>query len=114
MIGLYILGYPDTNISHFKEIISEDLDCDLSCETIRLWLQEEKILSPRAHRKTRKELRKRLQEELKEKKLPKEEKNELRKRIETLDKRSVNPRRVRVKFFGGWYRWMPRNITGSK
>jgi len=100
VIDLYIFEYSDANITHFKEIVFKELGYDLSAETIRLWLQEMKILSPKAHRKTQKKLKKQLREELRKKKLPKEEKNELRKKVETLDKRSVHPRRERSKYFG--------------
>ena len=100
VIDLYSLEYTDANITHFTQIINKDLNCSLSSETVRLWLIEEKILSPKAHRKTKKKLKKRLQEELKNAKLPKREKNELKKKIETLDNRSLHPRRERSKYFG--------------
>ncbi|MDO5139748.1 MAG: helix-turn-helix domain-containing protein, partial [Oscillospiraceae bacterium] len=65
IIDLYANDYPDANISHFKEIVEEEMNINISDETIRLWLIEEKIVSPKSHRITRKRIKKRCKEELK-------------------------------------------------
>jgi len=47
IIDLYVYRYPDANLTHYCQIIKEDLDVDLSSEALRLWLLEENILSPK-------------------------------------------------------------------
>jgi len=65
IIDLYVNEYPDANFTHYCQIIKEDLDIDISAETLRLWLLNENILSPKSHRITRKRIKKKLRDELK-------------------------------------------------
>ena len=99
IIDLYSEEYPDTSIEHFTLIVKEDLGISVSSETIRLWLMEEDILSPRARKKTRKKMKKKQEEELK-KARTKKEANQIREKINQIDERSAHPRRERSKNFG--------------
>ena len=99
IIDLYINDYPDANISHFNEIVEEEMNIGISDETIRLWLIEEKIVSPKSHRITRKRIKKRCKEELKKARSHKEE-NELKEKIEEMERKDVHPRRERKKYMG--------------
>ena len=99
IIGLYKKEYEDANIRHFSEIIEEDLDIKISSETIRLWLLEEKILSPKAHRKTKKRLKRILKEELQSSKSCKEA-NLIKTKIEEIQEDKAHPRRPRKKYLG--------------
>ena len=99
IIDLYVKEYSDANIKHFCEIVFEDLGIKISAETIRLWLLEEKILSPKAHKITKKRLKKAIKEELNQTK-SKKKSNELKEKIEDIDLKSIHPRRERCKYFG--------------
>ena len=99
IINDYIDKYSDANIIHFSEIIQEDEKISISAETIRLWLIDEKIISPKTHRSTKNLIKKRCKEELKKAK-SKKEANKLKLKIEEMDKSKVHPRRPRCKYFG--------------
>ena len=99
IINLYTNEYSNANIQHFSEIILEDYGCQISPETIRLWLLSENIISPKAHRTTKKKLKKKLKEELKRVN-SKKESNTLKLKIEEVDKSTAHPRRPRCQFFG--------------
>ena len=99
VIDLYVNEYPDANIKHFSMIIHEDFKVKISDETIRLWLIEEKIVSPKSHKITKKRIKKRCKEELKKAKTHKES-NDLKLKIEEMDRSDLHPRRQRCKYFG--------------
>ena len=99
IIDLYVKEYSDANIKHFCEIVYEDLGIKVSAETIRLWLLEEKILSPKAHKSTKKKIKKLIKEDLKKAK-SKKKSNELKEKIEEIDLKNIHPRRERCKYFG--------------
>lgn len=99
VIDKYINEYSDANITHFSEILYEDDHIKISPETIRLWLIEEKIVSPKTHRITKKRIKKRCRDELKKVK-SKKESNTLKRKIEEMDKSNAHPRKPRCKYFG--------------
>ena len=99
IINLYVNEYSDANIKHFTEIIEEDMDIQISDETIRLWLIDKRILSPKSHRITKKRIKQLCRAELKAVSSKKEQ-NELKTKIEEVDSKSAHPRRERCKFFG--------------
>ena len=99
VINEYIHNYSDANLTHFCEILQKDKKITISAETLRLWLLEKNILSPKAHRKTKKLLKKKLKQELKTKS-SKKAGNELKIKIEELDPKTVHPRRPRSKYLG--------------
>lgn len=96
---MYVNEYSDTNITHFSEIVFEELHIKISAETIRLWLLEKKIVSPKSHKVTRKRIKKLLKEEEKKAKTNKES-NTLKEKIEELEKKDCHPRRPRCKYMG--------------
>lgn len=63
IVKLYIDNYSDTNITHFSEIVSEDLGYSISPHTIRNWLLDENVISPKARKSTRKALKKKAERE---------------------------------------------------
>lgn len=99
IIDHYVSEYSDANIVHYSEIVSEELHISVSAETIRKWLLERHIISPKTHRSTRKGLRKYYREKLKEASSEKE-KNRIKLKMETLDEKDAHPRRERSKYFG--------------
>ena len=99
IIHLYKTDYLNANIKHFSEIVSEDYGVSISDETIRLWLLSENVISPKAHRTTKKKLKKKLKEQLKQVH-SKKESNEIKAKIEEVDKNTAHPRRPRCKYFG--------------
>ena len=99
IIDNYVLNYSDCNVTHYSELVEEDYNVKISDETIRLWLIEENIISPKTHKVTKKRIKKRLKEELK-KTTSKSKGNEIKLKLEELDKKDVHPRRERCKYFG--------------
>lgn len=99
IIDYYLNEYLDTNITHFSEIVLEDFNVYINPETIRLWLLNENIVSPKTHRITRKRIKKKIKEELKKTKSIKQS-NELKLKAEELDRKDAHPRRERCKYFG--------------
>ena len=99
IINLYINNYLDANLSHFKEIVKEDLKINISEETIRLWLKEINILSPKAHRSSKKLLKLKLKQELINKTKNKDL-NDIKLKLEEIDRKEAHPRRPRSKYMG--------------
>ena len=99
IIDNYVLNYYDANLTHYSELVEEDYNVKISPETIRLWLIEENIISPKTHKITKKRIKKRLKEELK-KASSKSKSNEIKLKLEELDRKDVHPRRERCKYFG--------------
>ena len=98
-INLYLEKYSDCNLTHFAEILKEDLNIDISSTTINSWLREEFVLSPKARRKTKRYLKQLLTartEAVKSQKL----KNEYLEAISIIDSKDAHPRRPRCKYFG--------------
>lgn len=98
IITLYKEEYEMANLRHFSEIVYEDYNIKVSDTTINKWLKSENILSPKAHRQTKKTLKKKLKQEIKNSNSKKQH-NEI---LEVLDKidHSPHPRRPRCKYMG--------------
>ena len=96
IISYYKDEYYDTNIVHFSEIVKDDFDINISPRTILNWLKDIDILSPKAKRKTKRELDKKLKGLLQEESSNKE-KNILKEKIDTLNESEVHTRRPRKK-----------------
>lgn len=116
IISLYIDEYPDANVQHFSEIVYEDLGIHISAHTILDWLKADNVLSPKARKKTKKMMKKKLEQEIKDSKSEKS-KNECRERIHQLDEHEAHPRRPRKKYMGEMiqmdassYEWIPGEI----
>lgn len=99
IIDNYVLNYSDTNLTHYSEIVLEDYNLNVSKETLRIWLIEACVISPKSHRITKKRIKKRLKEEL-NKSSSKSKSNEIKLKLEELDRKDVHPRRERSKYFG--------------
>lgn len=91
--------YTDTNFTHFCEIIREDLNVSISPTTLKSWLSEQYVLSPKAKRSTKKQMKITLQQ-LHDSTLSKKVKNDLVLAIEQIDDISAHPRRPRCKYAG--------------
>lgn len=116
IIDLYIDSYGDTNFSHFCEIIKEDFGYSISDTTINLWLREEEIISPKAKRKTKRNMKKLLKAKLDISKSNKI-KNEIIQSIAIIDSKEAHPRRPRSKFMGEMiqmdassFNWIPNEL----
>lgn len=116
IISLYINEYMDTNFNHFCEIIEEDLSIKISSTTLNKWLREEDVISPKATRKTKSNLKKLLKHRLDTTKSKKIQ-NEIKESIAFIDSSKAHPRRPRCKYFGEMiqmdassYEWVPDSI----
>ena len=99
IIKLYIDEFSDANFTHFCEIVSEDLNVKISDTTLRNWLYEEGVLSPKARKATRKKLKKELKEKLKlinSKKVQ----NEIKEAIASIEDPNPHHKRPRCKYMG--------------
>ncbi len=85
IIDLYCDQYSSTNVKQFCEIVKKDLNIDISPMTVHKWLKEIDVISPKAHRKTRDELRKKLCEQLEDSSCVKQQ-NVLKEKIAALDR----------------------------
>lgn len=99
VIDLYRTKYDEANIKHFSELLAKHENIIVSDTTIRSWLFEENILSPKVKRKTKKKLKNKLKALKVEAKTKKEE-NKLDEEIESLDRQEAHPRRPRAAYFG--------------
>lgn len=99
IVKLYINEYLNANFTHFCEIVQEELGINISDTTLNLWLWEHNVISPKAHRVTKKRLKKKLKEELKST-TSKKVKNDIKEAIAVIDSKEAHPRRPRCKYFG--------------
>lgn len=99
IVDLYLDSYGDTNLTHYAEIVLLDFGISISPTTLNNWLREVNQISPKAHKKTRRALKKKLAQALTESSSVKV-KNQLTSAIEQLDRDLAHPRRPRCKFMG--------------
>lgn len=97
ILGLYRTKYPDANFAHFTEILAEQEHLFLSPTTVKNILMEQDVLSPKAHRSTKKALRKKLEAQ-KKKATSKRDMAIIQHKIVELDE--SHPRRPRSAYFG--------------
>jgi len=95
--NLYVTKYEESNFAHFTELLAEKEKIYLSCSTVRTILMEKDLLSPMATKKTKRELKKRLDAQLAISSSTKEQ-AQLKKQIVELD--MAHPRRARKAYFG--------------
>ena len=97
ILNLYRSKYYEANLTHFQELLAEIEQIDVSVSTISSLLRKEYILSPKAHRVTKRKVRKEL-------KLMKSRTNSKKKQAtiqaSILDLSEAHPRRPRCAFFG--------------
>lgn len=98
VIELYKEKYNDASFRHFCELLEEVENLQLSESTVRNWLKKHDIISPEAHRATKKAYNKRLRERLKNPLLTRKEKKEIIHAL--LVQEEAHPRRPRCKNAG--------------
>ena len=97
ILALYENKYYDANFRHFRELLSRNHGIEVSDATIRKILFDAGILSPKAHRQTRQNLKKKLTAELDRTKSKKKQ-AALKESIEQIN--DPHPRRPRCSYTG--------------
>lgn len=97
VLGLYNSKYPDANFAHFTEILAENEGIFISPSTIKNILTVQDVLSPKAHKTTKKTLRKKLEQQ-KQKATTQSDIAKLQHKIIELE--DSHPRRPRSTYFG--------------
>jgi hypothetical protein len=97
VLDLYRTKYEDANFVHYSELLEEYENIKVSPSTIHTILIQENIISPKATRRKRKNLAKKLKEQLKIAKTKKEI-TDLHNAI--IDIEDAHPRRPRCAYFG--------------
>lgn len=98
IVDLYQHTYFDFNITHFNEFLKEVHDIHISTRSIRNYLLECNIISPKAQRLTKRLLKKKLKTELTHSN--KKRKIELQNSLKILEYPDIHPRKPRAKYFG--------------
>ena len=99
VIHLYREKFLDTNLRHFCEILEKHYSIKVSDTTVNAWLKAEFILSPKAHRSTKKRTKKALKE-LKKTATSKKEETMIAIALDTILSTDPHPRRPRFAYFG--------------
>lgn len=99
IVDYYMDMFGDTNFRHFSEIVLEDFGVSISDTTINKWLREENVLSPKAKKKTKRNMKKLLNAKL-ENTSSESSKNNIKEAIAIIDSSEAHPRRPRCKYAG--------------
>lgn len=99
VIDLYQTKYVDANISHFSQLLAKHENIHVSSTTINNWLRSVDILSPKAHKKTRKQLSLDLRRRKKAMKSAKQM-AVIENKLELLNRCDAHPRRPRCAYMG--------------
>lgn len=99
VIDLYKTKYFGANLLHFSQLLAKYEDIHVSDTTINHWLRDVDILSPKARRKTKKQLKAVLKMRKKNASSLKQ-KADIEDKLELLDRRDVHPRRPRCAYMG--------------
>lgn len=97
IMDLYLNKYPEANFQHFCELLQEHDDIKVSVATVRNILMNEKIISPKATKRIKKDVQKKLMADKKMAMSKKEIATIQEKIIATED---AHPRRPRSAYFG--------------
>lgn len=97
VLNLYQTKYQEANLTHYQELLHEREHIDISASSISAILRKEYILSPKAHRSTRKKVKKELKA-LKSK--AKSKKQQALIQTSILELEDAHPRHPRCAFFG--------------
>lgn len=97
VLDLYRTKYSDCNLTHYSELLEENEHIKVSVSTISSILRKELILSPKAHRSSKKTVKKELKA-LQSKTKSKKKAAIIQSSI--LDLEEVHPRRPRCAYFG--------------
>lgn len=116
IIDLYMNSYGDANLRHFSEIVHQDLGISVSDTTLNYWLRDEGILSPKARKKTKRNMKKQLRMKLNSSSSEKA-RNTIKEAIAIIDSDEAHPRRPRCKYAGEMiqmdassYNWVENEI----
>lgn len=99
IISLYLNDYSNANFTHFCEIIQRELGVKISDTTLNYWLRNENVISPKARRRTKKNMKKLLKAKLDSSNSNKV-KNSIKESIALIDEKDAHPRRPRSKYAG--------------
>lgn len=99
IINFYINECSDANFLHFSEIVFEEFGVSVSDTTLNKWLREENVLSPKARRKTKRNMKKILNTKL-DNTHSQKVKNDIKESIAILDSHEAHPRRPRCQYAG--------------
>lgn len=99
VIELFSTTYDGVNLSHFCELLRTNENICVSRNTISNWLLQEDLLSPKAHRSTKKKLKIKLKVQ-KEYASNKEEHTEIEKKLKVIEKHKAHPTRSRKAYMG--------------
>lgn len=97
ILNLYQTKYFECNLTHYQELLAEMEDIHLSVSSISAILRKQYILSPKAHRSSKKKLKKELKA-LKSKAKSKKQQATIQSSILNLEE--AHPRHPRCAFFG--------------
>lgn len=97
ILDLYNTKYCDANFQHYSELLWKYEGIEVSPSTVRSILMEENILSPMAHRSTKKRMKKLLEEQ---KKNTASKKEIIKIEGKILEIEDAHPRRPRCAYFG--------------
>jgi len=97
VLGLYNSKYADANLTHFTELLAECEGIFISPSSVKSILMKRDILSPKAHRSTKKALKKKLEQQ-KSKAIKKKDIERIQNKI--LELEDSHPRRPRSAYFG--------------
>lgn len=98
IVDLYKTTYFDFNITHFSEFLKEVHHINITARSIRNYLLEHNVISPKAQRLTKRLLKKKLRDELVGSSQHK--KTEIQNNLKILDYPDIHPRKPRAKYFG--------------
>lgn len=99
IISLYLNDYSNANFTHFCEIIQRELGVKISDTTLNYWLRRENVISPKARRRTKKNMKRLLKARLDNSNSNKV-KNSIKESIALIDEKNAHPRRPRSKYAG--------------
>ena len=99
LISLYLNDYSNANFTHFCEIIQRELGVKISDTTLNYWLRRENVISPKARRRTKKNMKRLLKARLDNSNSNKV-KNSIKESIALIDEKNAHPRRPRSKYAG--------------
>lgn len=98
IVDLYKSTYYDFNITHFSEFLNEVHHIKIDARSVRNYLLEYNIVSPKAQRLTKRLLKKKLKAELVGS--SKKKKVDIKNSIKILEYPDIHPRKPRAKYFG--------------
>ncbi len=99
ILDIYCKEIPNANFRHATELLEEHFNIQVSDTTLNTILRGNYIISPKAHRMTKRKMKKHLKD-LRSKAHKKSELVELETKLEELDRVDAHPRRTRSAYFG--------------